>query len=182
MATRSRQTPVPPTSPDATDDQERDLDQVGAAMFGLYRAWSRQQMRHVAPIGGLSQREATLGLVVQLIADSTRDPADEVTVGAVADAMDMDPSNASRLVAATVKAGYIARAASQHDGRRSILKLTRSGRQFLRRSRQHQRAVFEHITREWPDAERHQLARSLIRYVDDMAATRAAQAQARGIG
>lgn len=50
------------------------------------------------------------------------------------------------------------------------------GLAMLAAFRRHQRAAFEFITREWPDDERLQFARLLIKYVDSVAEMRGAQA------
>lgn len=55
----------------------------------------------------------------------------EVTVGAIADVMRLDPSRGSRLVAELVAQGLLRRAASQADGRRSIVVRTELGDQLM---------------------------------------------------
>ncbi len=45
----------------------------------------------------------------------------EVTVGLLAEEMNLDPSRASRIAADLVERGLLARAVSQEDGRRSVL-------------------------------------------------------------
>ncbi|WND36186.1 MarR family winged helix-turn-helix transcriptional regulator [Streptomyces sp. BB1-1-1] len=68
-----------------------------------------------------------------------------------------------------ISAGCLIRAASQQDGRRTVLQLTGEGHEMLARFRSHQRSAFEHITRDWPEAERLEFARLLIKYVDAIA-------------
>ncbi|MNL40728.1 MarR family protein [compost metagenome] len=55
----------------------------------------------------------------------------EVTVGAIADVMRLDPSRGSRLVAELVTQGLLRRDASQADGRRSIVVRTELGDQLM---------------------------------------------------
>ena len=50
--------------------------------------------------------------------------ATEATVGHLAEEMAVDPSRASRIAADLVERGYLRRAVSQQDGRRSVLELT----------------------------------------------------------
>ena len=50
--------------------------------------------------------------------------ATEPTVGHLAEEMAVDPSRASRIAADLVERGYLRRAVSQQDGRRSVLELT----------------------------------------------------------
>jgi len=70
------------------------------------------------------------------------------------------------MVSDCLSAGYLARAASQHDGRRTILQLTSQGITMLANFRQHQRRAVEYITRDWPDQERLEFAWLLLKYVD----------------
>ena len=66
--------------------------------------------------------------------------------------------------------GYLVRAPSQEDGRRTILRITPDGLALRDRFRSQQRQAFEHITRDWPDDERLQLARLVLKYADATAA------------
>ena len=54
--------------------------------------------------------------------------------------------------------GYLIRAASQQDGRRTVLRLTEEGTALLNHFRHQQRQAFEYITRDWPVAERLEFA------------------------
>jgi DNA-binding MarR family transcriptional regulator len=53
-----------------------------------------------------------------------RPNAEEPTVGLLAEELAVDPSRASRIASDLVERGYLARAVSQADGRRSVLELT----------------------------------------------------------
>lgn len=55
----------------------------------------------------------------------------EVTVGTIAEQLRIDPSRGSRIVADLVKQGLLERAASQEDGRRSLVRVTTAGRKVL---------------------------------------------------
>lgn len=55
----------------------------------------------------------------------------EVTVGTIAEQLRIDPSRGSRIVADLVKQGLLERAASQEDGRRSLVRVTEAGRRVL---------------------------------------------------
>src|SRR5689334_1994081 len=65
--------------------------------------------------------------VVDAIEEGSELPGHEVTVGDVAERLGIDPSRASRVVTAAIKAGYVRRLASQDDGRRICLELTPDG-------------------------------------------------------
>ncbi|MFF0745600.1 MarR family winged helix-turn-helix transcriptional regulator [Streptomyces sp. NPDC004111] len=91
----------------------------------------------------------------------------EVTVGAVATYLNVDPSVASRMVSDCISAGYLIRAASQQDGRRTVLHLSPEGRELMVRFRRHQRDAFEYVTAAWPERDRLEFARLMLRYVAD---------------
>lgn len=55
------------------------------------------------------------------------DSGSETMVSTVAERLSIDPSRASRIVSEMVAAGYVMRAASQQDARRTILELTPAG-------------------------------------------------------
>jgi len=57
--------------------------------------------------------------------------AQEVTVGLLAEEMNLDPSRASRIAADLVERGLVARTVSQQDGRRSVLVTTEAARVLL---------------------------------------------------
>ena len=107
-------------------------------------------------------------LVLNVVAD--RDG--EITVGAVAEELKVDPSVASRMVSDCIASGYLLRAASQDDGRRTVLQLTPEGQNLRNQFAQQQRDAFERITADWPESERIQFARLLLKYTEASAAFR----------
>ncbi len=60
-----------------------------------------------------------------------RDAPQEATVGLLAEEMNIDPSRASRIAADLVDRGYLVRAVSQDDGRRSVLEATDQARELI---------------------------------------------------
>lgn len=107
------------------------LDQAGQAWFRLGRIFSRhplkdQLQRHTGQAIELSRI-----LVTEAVATGSAEPDQEVTVGVVAERLGIDPSTASRLVAETIGAGYLARLPSQMDNRRLRLELTDAGRKLV---------------------------------------------------
>ncbi len=149
------------------------LDDAGQALFRLGRIFSKQPMSQV--LMGRTGRAVELSrvLVVQAVEAGPEEPGREVTVGMVADRLGIDPSTASRVVAETIAAGYLSRVASAADGRRVHLALTDAGRTLSAQARRYQRGVFEHVTRDWSDQERHAFAGLLTRFVDAVTDTRA---------
>lgn len=73
----------------------------------------------------------------------------EVTVGAIAEAMRIDPSRASRIVADMVTRGVLRRKASQADARRIVVVLTALGQRLLSEIQSQKRTVVEGIVEDW---------------------------------
>jgi DNA-binding MarR family transcriptional regulator len=125
----------------------------------------------------ISAKDLSRTLVLNLVleaeqpSDHTED-AHEITVGGVATHLGADPSVASRMVSDCISAGYLIRAASQQDGRRTVLHLSPEGRDLMARFRRHQRSAFEAITTDWPETERLEFARLLLKYVASQDALR----------
>jgi DNA-binding MarR family transcriptional regulator len=110
-------------------------------------------------------------LVVDVIDEGPAEGYREVTVGMVADRLAVDPSHASRLVAATIKAGFVLRVASQEDGRRSRLELTELGANIAAQGHQFRRRIFASAMATWTDAERADFSRLLGRFAEGLART-----------
>ncbi|MBO3750998.1 winged helix-turn-helix transcriptional regulator [Streptosporangiaceae bacterium NEAU-GS5] len=135
--------------------------EIDAALFRLRRMWSRPgrgrtvQMSNVMVIHAVQRLSACPG---------------EVTVGAVAEALDVDPSTASRLVNDALTAGFVRREASQVDARRARLVLTETGARVLEAVIRHRRAYLDRLIADWEPQERQALARTLTRLADAAAA------------
>ena len=99
-----------------------------------------------------------------------RNAAMEATVGLLAGEMNVDPSRASRIVADLVERGYLARDASQQDGRRSVLTLTEAAVQLFEAFRQRKWQKTMAGFQGWPEADIIAFARLFARYSDDMRA------------
>lgn len=145
------------------------LDDAGRALFRLGRMFDRQRVRRVLAESTGHSVELSRILAVQAVEAGLEEPGAEVTVGAVADSLEVDQSTASRLVAETIRDGFLSRATSEADGRRSRLDLTEAGRRLAEDSRSYQRSVFEDLTRGWPEGEREEFARLLAKFADSVA-------------
>ena len=97
-----------------------------------------------------------------------RDAATEATVGLLAEELNVDPSRASRIVADLVDRGYLERAASQQDGRRSILTLTQAAVKLFEAFRMRKWQKTMSVFKDWPEADILSFARLFARYSDDM--------------
>ena len=143
---------------DPNEDSDALLDDVGAAFSRLRRRTNQSLTDH-----GMTKRDLTRNLIINVVDDA----AGEMTVGAVADQLNVDPSVASRMVTDCIDSGYLERAASATDGRRTVLRLTPTGIVLRDRFRRLQRETFEQITSAWTDADRLEFARFLTRYAED---------------
>ncbi|MEV0184722.1 MarR family winged helix-turn-helix transcriptional regulator [Streptomyces sp. NPDC050625] len=142
------------------------LDQVGPAL---------SRLRRRAPGG---RGDLTRNLILNVVADAPG----EMTVGGVATEMGVTQPVASRTVAACIADGLLRRAASQADGRRTVLELTDAGEAERRRFAAMQREAFEGITAAWDPDERIRFAQLLVRYSQDAGAWSAAQGRRREDG
>ncbi|MFD9004804.1 MarR family winged helix-turn-helix transcriptional regulator [Streptomyces sp. NPDC059582] len=140
------------------------LDAVGPAFSRLRRSAALNVEKKVP------RKDLTRTLVLNIVQDGPERAGQEITVGVVGERLAVDPSVASRMVSDCISSGYLVRAASQRDGRRIILQLTDEGEKMLAGFRRHQRSAYERITRDWPDEERLEFARLLIKYTDSLAA------------
>ncbi|GAA2324742.1 MarR family winged helix-turn-helix transcriptional regulator [Streptomyces kunmingensis] len=139
------------------------LDQIGPAL---------SRLRRRTPASG---KDLSRNLVLNVIADAP----DEMTVGGLATEMGVAQPVASRTVGACIEDGLLRRAASQSDGRRTVLELTEHGEAERARFAAEQRAAFQEITAAWSPAERIQFARLLVRYGADAAAWSRKRAESR---
>ncbi|MFB7600987.1 MarR family winged helix-turn-helix transcriptional regulator [Streptomyces sp. NPDC056160] len=130
------------------------LDQIGPAL---------SRLRRRAPA---SSKDLSRNLVLNVIADAPG----ETTVGGLAAEMGVAQPVASRAVAACIHDGLLRRAASQTDGRRTVLELTEHGEAERNRFAAEQREAFQEITAAWSPEERIQFARLLVRYGADATA------------
>ncbi|HEU4328408.1 MAG TPA: MarR family transcriptional regulator [Roseiflexaceae bacterium] len=149
-------------------DSQAGLEAAGQALFRLGRIFARQPLPHL-----LAQRtERAVELSRILVAEAVaagEQTGQEITVGAVAERLAIDPSTASRLVAETIQAGYLTRSPAPEDARRSLLALTEAGRELVEHARRYQRAVFEQATAAWPAEDRQTFARLLVLFTDSIA-------------
>ncbi|MBK8083074.1 MAG: winged helix-turn-helix transcriptional regulator [Devosia sp.] len=78
-------------------------------------------------------------------------PAEEVTVGLIAERLGIDPSRASRVSADIVERGYARRVASQTDARRICLELTPRGLRFVEAVRVSKWDLLSHALGKWDE-------------------------------
>jgi DNA-binding MarR family transcriptional regulator len=144
------------------------LAEIGQAVFHLRRVWAKPGlMRKV--------REETEGsrplqmsnlMVVHAVSglSAEADDVGEVTVGAVADRLEIDPSTASRLVGHAIDAGLVSRRPSPVDARRANLQLTDAGLRVRQVAHRFRMAYLADLTADWTEEERVEFARLLKRF------------------
>jgi DNA-binding MarR family transcriptional regulator len=89
-----------------------------------------------------------------------------VNVSAVAEALGVNPSNASRTADSLVRAGLVDRQASAADRRNLSLTLTEEGTRLIKELMEVRRSVFEKVAATLDDAERTELSRSVRAFTD----------------
>jgi DNA-binding MarR family transcriptional regulator len=123
-------------------------------------------------LGRLLERElagrvdlTTMGVIDAIDAGPGSDGA-APTVGDVAQRLGLDPSRASRVVAAAVQGGWVRRVAQQRDGRRVGLELTDAGGEVVAAAQTLRQAVFRRAVRRWSAEERALFADLLNQFLD----------------
>ncbi len=144
-------------------EAETILAEASRALFQLGRAFNKLPQRQTVTRGSTQTAEISQILVVQAVETATL-AGESATVAAVAEALRIEPSTASRLVAQTIRAGYVARAVSPSDGRAAQLSLTPAGQALAANARHYQRAVFDQVTQDWSEAERQAFARLFVKF------------------
>jgi len=92
----------------------------------------------------------------------------EVTVGHLAEELNIDPSRASRIVADLVERGYVARSVSQEDGRRSVLVTTEAAGVLMQAFLQAKWARTMKLFSSWSESDILAFAHLFGRYTDGM--------------
>ncbi|MFJ2033423.1 MarR family winged helix-turn-helix transcriptional regulator [Streptosporangium sp. NPDC087985] len=137
---------------------------IDVALFRLRRIWARP-LRARRP--GDPHRPVQLSnvMVVHAVHKLSLD-VPEVTVGAVAEQLDVDPSTASRLVNDAIGAGFVEREESEVDARRARLVLSERGHRVLEVVIHHRRIYLDGLIADWDEADREVFARLLTRFAE----------------
>ncbi|MGI5204473.1 MarR family winged helix-turn-helix transcriptional regulator [Spirillospora sp. CA-108201] len=152
------------------------LTEIATALFHLRRVWAKPDLvkrvraQTSAATDGRPLQLSNLMVVNAVAALTARErpdgPSCEVTVGAVAERLEVDPSTASRLVGHAIDAGLVSRRPSPVDARRANLGLTESGRRVKQVSDRFRRAYLDDLMADWSERERTEFARLLTRFAD----------------
>ncbi|MCK2241657.1 MULTISPECIES: MarR family winged helix-turn-helix transcriptional regulator [unclassified Crossiella] len=138
-------------------------DDGGPALFRLVRFWSRRWAGLAAGEQRQVQHVHTLEAVHSAVTGGV-----EPSVGEIAHRLGLDHSGASRLVRDATAAGYLARAESEVDRRRTVPRLTGSGRKLLTGALDWQREAFGELTADWAEADRQRFAGYLQRLAEQV--------------
>ena len=150
------------------------LSAISLALFHLRRVWAKPDlMKRIraqtsAGPGGRPLQQSNLMVVhaVAALNAAAQSPDDEVTVGAVAERLEIDPSTASRLVGHAIDAGLVSRRPSPVDARRANLGLTEAGERVKQVADRFRRAYIAELMADWTPQERTEFARLLTRFAD----------------
>jgi DNA-binding MarR family transcriptional regulator len=96
------------------------------------------------------------------------DEAGSPSLGEIARECSMDPAAAGRQVKTLEGDGFVERYATTDDGRVTVVRLTRAGREVYRRIVGIRHAYMGDVLAEWSAADRATLARLVDRLVDDL--------------
>ncbi len=154
----------------ATETLDPDMVAIERAMIRIRRRQARRSVGKAA-MQSLSQPvDLEHVAVVDAIEEGSELPDGQVTVGDVAELLGIDPSRASRVVTAAIKAGYVRRLASQTDGRRICLELTPDGRRIVDQAHRHRQTLYGNLMDGWSQHDRTEFARLLTRFADAITA------------
>jgi DNA-binding MarR family transcriptional regulator len=141
--------------------------EIERAAFQLRRLWAKphllQRLREKCGSGDRPIQLSSL-LVIHAIAGQGAEGG--VTVGAVADYLDIDPSTASRLVGHATDAGYVSRTPSPVDARRAQLRLTEAGDRVRMLTDDFRRRFIYQLVSDWSEEDRRTFAHLLGRFAD----------------
>jgi len=153
------------------DMNDPSLAAIELALGRLRRNQTRRSLGKIAEHQLTGPAELSLVPVLYAVEEGAEPDSEGVTVGLVADRLGLDPSRASRMVSATIQAGYLERVASQTDGRRIQLRLTESGMALAEETHKFRQAYLGRATAQWSNPDRAELARLLSRFTEDLANT-----------
>ncbi len=144
------------------------LSAVELAMIRIRRRQARRSLARPVVKGMAEPVDLNTLSVIDAVDEGLSEQGGDVTVGFVADRLSIDPSRASRIVADAVKAGFVRRVASQEDGRRSCLELTRAGRDAVAAAHRTRQAFYSTVLQDWGGDEQREFARLLTKFVSSL--------------
>lgn len=132
------------------------VQDAALAVDATMQRWRRRVMKREVERRALADMGLELDLPVLdvlLVIAAPEPDAGEMTVGAVAQRLGLDPSRASRLVADAIARGHARRAVSQDDARRTIVELTALGRAVVLAVRSYKVMLLGEYLSDWKEEE-----------------------------
>lgn len=136
------------------------MDGGGQALFAFVRHWSRRWNTSAGDDHGQRGRDVLVVEAVHALQDRGG-----VTVNKVAAELNLDQSNASRMLAHAVTAGYLQAGPGRLDRRRRDVQLTDAGRQLLADAHAWQDQTFADLTTSWTVTERTTFVEAMHRLI-----------------
>lgn len=138
----------------------------GVALFRLVRFWSRRWAQAPGMEDPEGEGHVLHVMVLEAIASGESDG--EPSISTVAAQLGVDHSVASRMVARSVAAGFVRKAPSPRDARRTVLRPTPAGDELLEAARVWQEEVFAELTAGWEREDAERLAGYLQRLASNL--------------
>lgn len=146
-----------------TADGDAQVAAIESALVRIRRRQSRRILGRAALEGQAEPVSLDSVAALDAVEEGLQEQA-EVTVGDVAERLGIDPSRASRIVAAAVNAGYLQRVAAQSDGRRTCLTMTTEGQAIIGQAHRARQAMIQSVVSDWSPRDRAEFARLLTRF------------------
>jgi len=147
---------------DWNEDLPEDIKRIGNTMTRMRIMVGRRMIGRMA----LAKFAPGLELSHIDVLDILRRAQGDVTVGAIAEGMRIDPSRGSRVVADMVARGLLRRSVSQEDARRSIVEITPLGTSLLQGMRSTKMGIITDVMDGWPPEDVETFARLFERFID----------------
>lgn len=150
---------------DQHEDRDAGINEIGQAMARMRLMVGRRIIGRMA----LSRAAPSLELSHLDVIEAVRriSAEGEVTVGAVAEMLRVDPSRSSRLISELVQGGFLIRSVSQADARRAVVQLTDKARTYFREAEAVKRELLNSIVSEWSDEDVRDFGRLYLRFVGE---------------
>lgn len=146
------------------------LERISVSLFHLRRVWARPDlMKKVRELTPGSRPLQLSNLMVVSAVCRLGASGGEVTVGAVAERLEVDPSSASRLVGHAIDGGYLTRRPSRADARRADLQPTEAGRRVMEAAERHRHTYLAAVMADWPEKDKKEFARLLTAFTESVA-------------
>ena len=153
----------------ATETQPAPVDSIRRDLVALRRLFQRRELGALWSVAYGNAEPLDYGelrLLDAIHAINSRPDADGVTVGAIANALGVDPSRASRIVADAVGKGLLLRTAAQDDGRKVVLVMTDAGVALLAKGGKVSESRIADALSDLSPTQQRQFARLLAKFVN----------------